>query len=153
MNRTERIARRMDQQLGIVSDYPPCAPAPTYPSANPADLPTHAAHLLALRSGEISGEEAVATQLALRDARIVELEAALAAKREADRFDVQVQVYEESCGTSYFVTLFRPERSPEAKGWEPGTWTVSQHGEREHAESEAEELRLFMDLGTPLSDL
>lgn len=153
MNRTERIARRMDQKLGLVSDYPPPELPPVYPTANPADLPTHAQHLTALAAGELGGPEAIATQLALRDARIAELETALAAKREVDRFAVQVQTYEESCGTSYFVALIRPDRDPAAKAWDPGTWTLSQHIALEHAESEAEELRLFMDLGTPLSDL
>jgi len=90
-------------------------------------------------------------KLAWRDARIAELEAALAA--QPARPTVVVQQYEESCGTSYFVTLVRPDRAADAKAWDPGTWTLSQHTLREHADEEAEELRRFLDPQVPLSEL
>lgn len=152
MDRTERIARRMDKQLGIASDYPAAiAPSP-YPDVDPAALPTQGSHAQALADGHLTPDR-IATQLAWRDARIAELEAALAAKREADRFGVQVNTYVESCGTSYHVAMVRPDRDPKAKAWDPGTWSFSQHSNPEHAEIEAEELRLFLDLGVPLTDL
>jgi len=127
--------------------------AAAYPLPPSAQLGTQGAHLTALQSGVLPTLESIASQLAWRDAEITRLQNALASRQGPEAFRVGVQTYEESCGTSYLVTMTRPDRAPDAKPWDPGAWTLSQHDVEENAQQEAEELRLFLNPQVPLSDL
>lgn len=151
---TARSSRMMDALFPNGDKTAPQAPVSPYPVHEVAALgERYTQHLQDIAEQGLNTPEQVAVQLAWRDAEIEKLRADVALLQQANGFRVSVQTMVESCGTSYYVCIDRPDRSENAMPWDPGRITPTYRPKLEEAEFEAEEWRVFLDPTFPIAQL